>query len=972
MNSEQSVKAPFSRPSLPLSATPQISLSRRRSSTKDHDKLPFASPNASGEKEYGGPNPSDPYALQETLRALAPETSDTAEVYWLPIAVAQLGMRAANVPRMGLHPHQRVGGSGESEGTVDRKRALPSAWHHAAKTEEKLYDLQFQSKNASVMEDAVDAGGKMGGAFEWEEDDEDLQELLDDLKVVGFNRNFRRGKERRSKRFTSALEQEIAERNQHLRTRMEQMNARVKRFEKGFEALDSLAVRMDTLAESSKLRVQFLEQCLVPLYNESARHQICKNNAERAIEAIDAALYHYKVPEQLSAVIQAGPVKNLPAYCAALEKVKASADFFADFNTSTPEYEQVSGLYRTGRENLIKEFRELLRMHSKPVPAVMIKDAIVLNLRDPSVSHELAHFAESAHNDLKLVTQWFLKTNDQYDFMEVYANFRSGTMIDALEQFRTFYKDNLSSNELGGDLDVDRKSLNISMGKTSGHSGDAQSRIGYDDDSRSLATVGDDSHNPRTGTLKRAMKSTPRKKAAQAGTGTASLFRKFRKLKPNSAKKATGVHVGIDEETYQQVEVYMALVSAFLKLVESEVSLMYGIIPIEHMREVFDRIIKQPMERFEKMGKDLAGKIMHHVQNGDFSAVLLLLQILEHFQDLQPLFNGALEGCTQQTQHNWINVHLVFRSAVIRTMDGFLASIKQSNDRGLPPDGSIHELTTNTIAFLSNLVDYRPLFDALTADEGAKKDGKAAASAVANAPYAKQGAFHISHNFPQYLNFVVTHLLANLTVRSENYSDYTLKAIFLLNNTTYMYNYLKQAGIIEVMKEDNPNIDKLIGGRTVEQRKAYMECWNVLSRLLTEAIGDAGLLRTPAANDLSLKHSTTSDYNIKLKPKDRDAIKERCTAIIKELQQQAAKQEKYSVPDTNLRLSLQQQNRDTILSLYTTYRERYSHIPFTTHHEKYLPYTAAQVSNMLEHFFSQDAFSSALHSASQTFRIDDA
>ena len=163
------------------------------------------------------------------------------------------------------------------------------------------------------------------------------------------------------------------------------MNLRVKRFEKGFEALDSLAVKMDTLAESSKRRVQFLEQCLVPLYNESSWHQICRNSthlislelsdevlilckfivdAEKAAVAIEAALNHYQVPEQLSAVIQAGfvkaenltaynfltrsnvlrcfrPVKNLSAYCKALERVKSSLDFFSEYHLATPEFEHV-------------------------------------------------------------------------------------------------------------------------------------------------------------------------------------------------------------------------------------------------------------------------------------------------------------------------------------------------------------------------------------------------------------------------------------------------------------------------------------------------------------------------------------------------------------------------------------------------------------------------------------------------------
>ena len=44
----------------------------------------------------------------------------------------------------------------------------------------------------------------------------------------------------------------------------------------------------------------------------------------------------------------------------------------------------------------------------------------------------------------------------------------------------------------------------------------------------------------------------------------------FRRIKTkNSAmKKTMGTRVGIDEDTYQKVETYMAMVSAFLKLLE--------------------------------------------------------------------------------------------------------------------------------------------------------------------------------------------------------------------------------------------------------------------------------------------------------------------------------------------------------------------------------------------------------------------
>ena len=40
------------------------------------------------------------------------------------------------------------------------------------------------------------------------------------------------------------------------------------------------------------------------------------------------------------------------------------------------------------------------------------------------------------------------------------------------------------------------------------------------------------------------------------------------KTGPGGTKKLAGVRVGIDDDTYQRVEIYIALVSAFLKLVE--------------------------------------------------------------------------------------------------------------------------------------------------------------------------------------------------------------------------------------------------------------------------------------------------------------------------------------------------------------------------------------------------------------------
>ena len=153
-----------------------------------------------------------------------------------------------------------------------------------------------------------------------------------------------------------------------------------------------------------------------------------------------------------------------------MQRVKGAMDFFSEFHNTTPEYDVVvrisfekkqifldkgwlvavsyvhfsmgffsvklqSTMYRKGRENIIQEFRQLLRMHSKAVPAVMVQDAVLNHLRDLSISHDFGHFAESVYNDLKAVTEWFQASGDKFDFMDVYASFRLSAMRESLEQY---------------------------------------------------------------------------------------------------------------------------------------------------------------------------------------------------------------------------------------------------------------------------------------------------------------------------------------------------------------------------------------------------------------------------------------------------------------------------------------------------------------------------------------------------------
>jgi hypothetical protein len=118
---------------------------------------------------------------------------------------------------------------------IDPIKAILSRWDRTTKTEEKLYTMkekeQRMQKSAQFGQSGrMDRLEGKGISKDHVEDDEDLQELLDELRLSGPNVNFKRVNERRSKRFTSAFEEEIAERNEHLRQRMEQVQLMIVRF----------------------------------------------------------------------------------------------------------------------------------------------------------------------------------------------------------------------------------------------------------------------------------------------------------------------------------------------------------------------------------------------------------------------------------------------------------------------------------------------------------------------------------------------------------------------------------------------------------------------------------------------------------------------------------------------------------------------------------------------------------------------
>ena len=90
----------------------------------------------------------------------------------------------------------------------------------------------------------------------------------------------------------------------------------------------------------------------------------------------------------------------------------------------------------------------------------------------------------------------------------------------------------------------------------------------------------------------------------------------------------------------------------------------------------------------------------------------------------------------------------------------------------------------------------------------------------------------------------------------------------------------------------------------------------------------------------------------KLSDKYCRIIKEKFSGFNKEIEEISATQRSYSIPDVELRESLKRDNKEYICPKYNSFYDKYANIPFTKNPEKYVRYTPAEVSSLIDSFSS--------------------
>jgi exocyst complex component 7 len=124
--------------------------------------------------------------------------------------------------------------------------------------------------------------------------------------------------------------------------------------------------------------------------------------------------------------------------------------------------------------------------------------------------------------------------------------------------------------------------------------------------------------------------------------------RDFLKFRTESNKEDA-----VDE---QEIESFFMEFTAMLRLMQSELRLMLGIIPLPHQKSVLSIILRDALELSFQEAESLNGRARRSVGRHDFGPVLLLFPALRHLVTLKADCDKLLEGCDSGVRNRFYSM----------------------------------------------------------------------------------------------------------------------------------------------------------------------------------------------------------------------------------------------------------------------------------------------------------------------------
>ncbi|KAM8945283.1 exocyst complex component 7 isoform 6-T6 [Pelodytes ibericus] len=641
---------------------------------------------------------------------------------------------------------------------------------------------------------------------------------------------------------------------------------------------DQLTNNMVSILSSFESRLMKLENSIIPVHKQTETLQRLQENVDRTLSCLDHVISYYHVATETEKVIKEGPSGRLEEYLNCIAKIQKAVEYFQDNNPDSPELNRVKFLFEKGKESLDAEFRNLLQRHSKPVPPILILDLI--SAEEEMEGQEegiLEHLPEGSLQDVIRISQWLVEYGRNQDFMNVYYQIRSSQLDRSIKGLKEHFRKNSSTTGVPYSPAVQNKRKDTPTKKPA-------KRPGHEQESRGRyhgETVGE-KHGP-----------------------------------------AIGKEDVLDLET----DTYIYCISAFVRLAQCEYQLLVDIIPEHHQKKTFDSLIQETLDNLILEGENIVLAAKKANSRHDFTSVLSIFPILRHLKLTKPEFDKVLQGTAASTKNKLPNLITSIETTGAKALEDFADSIKNDPDKenSMSKDGTVHELTSNAILFLQQLLEFQETAGAMLASQ----ETSSAASS-----YSSEFSRRL---LSTYICKVLGNLQLKLLSKSKMYEDLALGSIFLHNNYNYILKSLEKSELMQLVAVTQKNPDGLYREHIEQQIHIYQRSW----LKVTEYVSDRNM---PAFQGQ------------KLKDKERQMIKERFKGFNDGLEEICKIQKSWAIPDKRQRERIRQAQKSIVQEAYGAFLHKYgTGVNFTKNPEKYIKYSVDHVGEMIERLFDTSA-----------------
>ncbi|KAM4524130.1 exocyst complex component 7 isoform 5-T5 [Odontesthes bonariensis] len=683
--------------------------------------------------------------------------------------------------------------------------------------------------------------------------------------------------------------EDASARKREIEEKLKQEQETLSFIRENLEKSDQLTKGMVSILSSFESRLMQLENSIIPVHKQTENLQRLQENVDKTLSCMDHVISYYHVAKDTDRIIREGPTGRLDEYLACIAKIQKAVEYFQDNNPDSPELNTVKARFEKGKELLEAEFRSLLTRYSKPVPPILILDAISMDeeLEAPE-DVVLEHLPEAVLQDIICIAGWLVEYGRNQDFMNVYFQIRSNQLDRSIKGLKDHFRKNSASS---GVL-----------------------------------------YSPAVQTKR---KDTPTKKAPRRPVYIPGTIRKAQNLLKQYSQhgldgKKGGSNLtpleGKDDVLDIEIDSYIHCISAFVKLAQSEYALLMEIIPEHHQKKTFDSLIQEALDNLMLEGDNIVSAARRAIMRHDYSAVLTIFPILRHLKMNKSEFDSTLQGTAASTKNKLPTLITSMETIGAKALEEFADSIKNDPDKeyNMPKDGTVHELTSNAILFLQQLLDFHETAGAMLASQ------ETSSATSYTSDFNKR-------LLSTYICKVLGNLQLNLLSKSKVYEDLALSAIFLHNNYNYILKSLEKSELIQLVTVTQKRAEVSYRELIEQQIDTYQRSWLKVTEHLTDR-------NMPAAQPGS-----------KLKDKERQVIKDKFKGFNDGLEELCKIQKGWAIPDKEQRDFIRHAQKKAVSEAYRAFLHRCANISFTKNPEKYHKYRPEEVEEMIEKLFDTSA-----------------